>query len=225
MNLSDVLKQETKAKIIWYLREDPKKYSDIMRYLQERDSGKVNYHLKILISSGLVKKEDESYSLTKKGLRNALYVDSIQLKERYPIPIVVVAAMKGNKVLLAKRSREPFKGLWGLPGNEILYGESPEESAVKEMKIEINHSITDAKVYGSYPTIYRENEETIVHIIIIAVRASCNDLPDEGPAKGKISEYKFFTKKEMAKLKIVPTNIGPASDAFLDEKTVRVQSL
>jgi 8-oxo-dGTP diphosphatase len=225
MDLADVITQTTKAKIIWYLREGPRKYSAIMKYVKERDSGKINYHLKGLLNAGLIKKNEDEYSLTIKGIKNALYVDSMQLKERYPIPIVLVAIIKNNKILLAKRSREPFKGLWGLPGNEILYGETPEYAAEKEIKEELKHNITDTIVYGSYPTIYKENEEMQFHTIIIAVKATCANISDFGPAKGKISEYKFFAKKELNKLKMLPTNVQPAIDAFSKKIKIKIQSV
>lgn len=55
-DLSQILKEKTKSKIIWYLRESAKRYSDILKHLNERDSGKVNYHLKKLIDEALIKK-------------------------------------------------------------------------------------------------------------------------------------------------------------------------
>lgn len=50
LRLSKVLKEETNAKIIWFLRESSRKYSEILKHLNERDSGRINYHLKVLIS-------------------------------------------------------------------------------------------------------------------------------------------------------------------------------
>lgn len=42
------------------------------------------------------------YELTNKGVKYALYVDSLQLKEKYPLPVVVVAIHQEDKILLAK---------------------------------------------------------------------------------------------------------------------------
>jgi len=102
MDLSKILKEETNAKIIWFLRESKRKYSEMLKHLDERDSGKFNYHIKRLISEGLVKKEEDNYQLTKKGIKYALYVDSLQLKEKYPLPVVLVAIIKDRKILLGK---------------------------------------------------------------------------------------------------------------------------
>jgi len=39
---------------------------------------------------------------------------------------VLAVAMKKNKILLAKRARDPFKGTWMMPAGFIEYGEHPE---------------------------------------------------------------------------------------------------
>ena len=54
-----------------------------------------------------------------------------------PIPatcLVVINSME--KVLLVKRSAEPKKGFWCLPGGFIELGETPEEAALRELKEE-----------------------------------------------------------------------------------------
>ena len=225
LSLSGVLKEKTNAKIIWYLRESERKYSDILKHLKERDSGKVNYHLKKLVSEGLVKKNGLLYSLTGKGMEYALYVDSLQLKEKYPLPVVVVAVVKGDKILLAKRCREPCKGFWGLPGNEILYGESPLESAKTEIEKELGFEIFDEKIYGVYPTIYKESGSLVYHVVLLAVKAKVKQVPGAGKAVGKISEYKFFTKDQLKKLKIMPSNRQAIIDVFSRRKNILIQDI
>ncbi|MDP2750470.1 MAG: NUDIX domain-containing protein, partial [Nanoarchaeota archaeon] len=224
-NLSKILNEKTNAKIIWFLRSSKAKYSDILRILNERDSGKVNYHLKKLIAESLIKKEDNNYYLTKKGVKYALYVDSLQLKEKYPLPVVLVAIVKNNKILLGKRCREPCNNQWGLPGNEILYGESPYDSAKKEIKTEIGFDIADTELYGVYPTTYREEGELIFHVMLFAVKAKTGKIPKSGLAKGKIKEYKLFSKKQLEKLDIIPSNKQPIFDAFSKKNMIKIQDI
>ncbi len=225
MDLSKVLKERTNAKIIWFLRESKRGYSEILKHLNERDSGKVNYHLKKLISEGLIKKEENQYKLTKKGIKYSLYVDSLQLKEKYPLPVVLVAIIKNNKILLAKRCRQPCKNQWGLPGNEIIYSESPIESAKKEIKTELGFNISAEKIYGVYPTTYREEDELIYHVMLFAVKANVKNIPNSGKATGKISEYKFFTKNQLERLDIIPSNKQAILDAFSSSKKIKIQDL
>lgn len=225
MDLSETLKEGTNARVIWYLRSSKRKYSDIMKYLGERDSGKVNYHLKRLVSHGLIVKEGDYYSLSAEGVKNALYVDSLQLKEKYPLPVVVVAIVRGDKILLAKRCRVPLKNYWGLPGNELLYGESVLESAKKEVELELGFQVSGGRVYGSYPTIYSENSKLVYHVILIAVKVRAGEVPQSGKASGKVSEYKFFSKSEIEKLNVIPSNMQPILDAFSNSKKILEQDL
>lgn len=41
--------------------------------------------------------------------------------------------MRGGRLLLVQRAKEPDKGLWGLPGGMIEAGETPEIAAVREL--------------------------------------------------------------------------------------------
>ena len=54
-----------------------------------------------------------------------------------PIPAAcLVLVDKTNRVLLVKRSVEPQKGLWCLPGGFMELGEAPETAALRELKEE-----------------------------------------------------------------------------------------
>lgn len=41
--------------------------------------------------------------------------------------------MKDSKILLTLKKSGPYKGLWGLPGGAIEFGESPEEALKREL--------------------------------------------------------------------------------------------
>jgi ADP-ribose pyrophosphatase YjhB (NUDIX family)/predicted transcriptional regulator len=224
-DLSKILKEKTNAKIIWYLRESNRKYSEILKHLNERDSGKINYHIKQLKNQGLIKNDKGFYCLTKKGMQFALYVNLLQLKEKYPIPVVLVTILQNKKILLAKRSRMPCKDHWGLPGNEILYAESPIIAAKKEIKTELGFDTFNEKIFGSYPTIYKESGEIIFHVMLFVIKASIKKIPISGKAKGKISEYKFFSKEAIKKLKLIPSNILPIKDSFSITKKIKIQNI
>jgi 8-oxo-dGTP diphosphatase len=47
-----------------------------------------------------------------------------------------IAVFKGDTVLLVRRARAPFRGLWSLPGGNIEPGESAREAAFRELKEE-----------------------------------------------------------------------------------------
>lgn len=48
-----------------------------------------------------------------------------------------VAIVKDGRVLLVRRAREPFAGRWTLPGGRCEPGETPEQTAVREVREEL----------------------------------------------------------------------------------------
>jgi mutator protein MutT len=56
----------------------------------------------------------------------------------YPRVALAAAAIivRGSKVLLVKRGREPYKGTWMFPGGFVDFGEYPFETVIREVKEE-----------------------------------------------------------------------------------------
>ena len=53
-----------------------------------------------------------------------------------PIPGVSALVWHQGRVLLIKRVRQPFQGIWALPGGRIELGESPESAVIREVREE-----------------------------------------------------------------------------------------
>jgi len=81
------------------------------------------------------------------------------------------------------------------------------------------------KLSGAYPTRYSEEGELLYHVMLFLVKAEAKKIPNEGKAIGKINEYRFFTKKQLEKLKIIPSNKQPILDAFSDKNNIKIQDL
>lgn len=54
-----------------------------------------------------------------------------------PNPASAVAIIQGGRVLMVSRKHEPFQGQWTLPSGFVEYGETPEETALRELREEI----------------------------------------------------------------------------------------
>lgn len=67
--------------------------------------------------------------------RNRLFCNSCDAPiYENPVPATcLIVPDDQNKVLLVKRSVDPQKGLWCLPGGFIELGESPEDAALREL--------------------------------------------------------------------------------------------
>lgn len=67
----------------------------------------------------------------------------------YPHVAASVAAIiiRGKKILMAKRNREPYKSTWTFPAGFIDYGEHPEETLSREIKEETGLELKKAVLY------------------------------------------------------------------------------
>lgn len=58
--------------------------------------------------------------------------------------------LKGDSILLAKRCREPFNGMWYIPGGHVLVGETMEETLTREIKEELGVSCRMGALFNVY---------------------------------------------------------------------------
>ncbi|NPA22064.1 MAG: NUDIX hydrolase [Candidatus Micrarchaeota archaeon] len=58
--------------------------------------------------------------------------------------------VKEGKVVLIKRAKEPFKGMWALPGGRLEENETIEECAIREAKEETSLDIELQALIGVY---------------------------------------------------------------------------
>jgi len=68
------------------------------------------------------------------------------MKDRKAVICVDGLYVKDGKVLLLKRSNEPFKGCWGLVGGTVEKGESLTQALKREFKEETNLDIEVGKL-------------------------------------------------------------------------------
>ncbi len=64
------------------------------------------------------------------------------------IPTVLIYAQRQDEVLLLHRNKEPNLGLWVAPGGKIELGESPHDTARREMLEETGLTVQDLHLRG-----------------------------------------------------------------------------
>jgi len=72
------------------------------------------------------------------------------------LPVAVAAIFSVRGILLIKREKPPFAGLWGLPGGKIHYGEHVDEAVKREVLEETGlrtafrglHGVVTEKLYS-----------------------------------------------------------------------------
>lgn len=102
------------------------------------DTNLFSYHLKLLQKSGLVTKTDDGYTLDHRGL---VYVDRVSVGKMrlrtQPKIITMLLIQDGyGKVLLQKRSKQPFINTWTLPYGKLHIDDASVCAAARRESIE-----------------------------------------------------------------------------------------
>ncbi len=95
------------------------------------------FHMKKLISKGLVEKHGSTYKLTEMGKEVANKIDVGSLEISMPAKSTAVfCAVRNGEYLIYKRLKNPFYGCSGFPTRKVLWGETAYDSAIKGLKEE-----------------------------------------------------------------------------------------
>jgi ADP-ribose pyrophosphatase YjhB (NUDIX family) len=76
--------------------------------------------------------------------------DCLNCRFNNPKPTNSAVIIKDGKLLLAKRKRDPFKGVWDFFGGYVNAGETIEQSLIREVKEELNVD-SEITYIGSFP--------------------------------------------------------------------------
>ena len=119
----------------------------------------------------------------------------------FKIPKLTVDGLiiKDKKILLIKRKNQPFQGKWALPGGFVDYGESLEESAVREAKEETSLDVDLKTQFHTYSAPDRDPRQHTISTVYIAEASgqpkAQDDAKDVRIFKNKLPKLVFDHKK------------------------------
>lgn len=85
-----------------------------------------------------------------------------------PVAIAAVVGRKG--ILMIRREFEPFRGLWGLPGGKVRYGESLAEAAERELYEETNLKASFQEFCGVVAESVFAGQRLVAHHLLMVCR-------------------------------------------------------
>jgi len=133
-------------------------------------------------------------------------------KERNPLPVVLIALFDSNKILLAKRKREPYKGFYGILGGRQTFGMLTKDIVKKEVLEETGFSVKEDSIEtkGLYSEILLDKGGSAKdHFIFRVCKANIDNKITEDLEKTDIEKFEWFDLplSEDIKQKIIPTDL------------------
>ena len=115
---------------------------------------------------------------------------------------------KGNKVLLTKRNIAPYKNYWCLPGGHVDWEETVEAAVIREVKEETGLSIKP-KFFKYYNEIIPKIKWHAVTFTFVGKTTGSVKIN-----RDEVKEFRWFTEKEINKLKVAFENKRELKDYF-----------
>jgi ADP-ribose pyrophosphatase len=116
---------------------------------------------------------------------------------------VSAVVLREGRILLVKRSKEPSKGKWSIPGGRLELGEALYEAAKREVLEECSIEIEIEHVLEVTDNIIRDEEGRIrYHFVLIDLLARY--ISGEAKAQSDAEECRWVTTEELVELDMNP---------------------
>ena len=178
-----------------------------------------SYHIRSLTSGGLIVKQGPFYSLTTKGKMFAGKVDTAtHTVEKQPKVSVILIPHKKigglQKYLVQERTKEPYFGYWGFMTGKVKFGETLQETALRELKEEAGVEGRIEFCYELHEMVYDKNtleqlEDKFFHVLEVF------DLCGDAVESTKEGVVKFVDAAEFKKLSPKYHNEQDIMDRYL----------
>ncbi|MHA2161945.1 MAG: NUDIX hydrolase [Candidatus Thorarchaeota archaeon] len=110
----------------------------------------------------------------------------------FPIPGVGAVVVGTDGVLLARRDKEPGRGLWSLPGGGVEIGETQNDAVRREVEEETGVICEVVELIGTADVILSDSEDKVEYHYLLnhyLARALTKDIRQESPE----AEVQWFT--------------------------------
>lgn len=198
-----LVKKERELIFKLFLNHNKLKFNEIEKAIKIR-SNMVSYHISQMQKEDLLEKRDEHYYLTPKGEKFIPIFPNIIGEEMSPLPVVLVALINENKILLIKRKKRPYQNYWSLIGGKMLWEETFEDASLRLIKEKANINSEFISINGIMHERVKGNEIIKHSFILFFTKLFTKEL------KFKESEHgilKWFDLKNLDKENTIPSDL------------------
>jgi ADP-ribose pyrophosphatase YjhB (NUDIX family) len=144
--------------------------------------------------------------------------DSVSSAERRPIVGVSVALWQEERVLLVRRGRPPYAGLWSFPGGKVRYRERLRDAALRELREETGLTAKIGDVVATLDVIDPDSagRDGAYHFVLIVLAAS--DPHGRLVASDDAASAGWFGARDLA-----PEELTPETAALIARRRARVR--
>lgn len=134
-----------------------------------------------------------------------------------PIVCVGVVCVEGGEVLLVKRSGEPNKGYWAIPGGRVEFGETLRDAAIREMSEETGLSVRLGKVLEAVDILAKDEAGRVkYHYVVIDFEGSVEG--GELRPGGDAEEARWIPLNRLREYRITETTISLLERHFVNPR-------
>lgn len=128
-----------------------------------------------------------------------------------------------NRILLITRARDPGKGLFDIPGGFCDEWETPEETAKREIKEELNLNIPNPEYIASFPNRYLY-KNILYHTMDMIYLCRLDSAAGLKPEEEEVHHLEWFSKEEIPLEKIAFPSIRQALTLYMERHCHNVLS-
>ncbi len=197
-----IAKKEREEIFKLFLNDSKLKFNEIEKAIKIR-SNMVSYHLDKMQEEDIIEKKEDDYQLTENAEKYVPIFANIIGEKLSPVPVILVAAMNQNKILMIKRNRRPYKNYWSMIGGKMLLSEDFKQASIRIIK---DKTSLDAE-FISFNSIMQEkvktNNEIKHNFILFFTKVSVSE---EKLKHSEHGELQWFDIKDLNPKNTIPSD-------------------
>ena len=137
------------------------------------------------------------------------------MKREYPKhPIVGVGGVviRGSRVLLIRRGREPLKGEWSIPGGMLELGENLKDGVKREVLEETGLKVRPQEALTVLDRIQKNGKRVQYHYVIVDYL--CRPIGGRLKSGSDVLDARWVEREELTRYHITPKAASVIADAF-----------